>query len=141
MRRKYNDLLAKRAGILTEAESLLKAGKREDYQSKMTEIENLNGEITDVKALIDEQDRRFLQKTETPGEAKDKALERAEILRKGGEVKFSAAEVRKAILARRAHRRGPRHPRRRRAPQRDHRPGQRGQPFRSGRVSGALCDL
>ena len=29
MRRKYNDLLAKRAGMLTEAESLLKEGKRE----------------------------------------------------------------------------------------------------------------
>ncbi len=97
MRRKYNDLLAKRAGMLTEAESLLKAGKREDYQSKMTEIGNLNTEITETKALIDEQDRQFLQKTETPGEAKDKALERAEILRKGGEVRFSAAEVRKAI--------------------------------------------
>ena len=38
MRRKYNDLLAKRAGMLTEAESLLKAGKREDYRSKMTEF-------------------------------------------------------------------------------------------------------
>lgn len=31
MRRKYNDLLAKRAGMLTEAETLLKDGKREDY--------------------------------------------------------------------------------------------------------------
>ena len=99
MRRKYNDLLAKRAGMLTEADGLLKAGKREDYQSKMTEIGNLNTEITEVKALIDEQDRQFLQKTETPGEAKDKALERAEILRKGGEVKFSAAEVRKAATS------------------------------------------
>lgn len=97
MRRKYNDLLAKRAGMLTEAETLLKDGKREDYKSKMTEIGNLNTEITEVKALIDEQDRQFLQRQETPGEAKDKALERAEILRKGGEIKFSAAEVRKAI--------------------------------------------
>ena len=97
MRRKYNDLLAKRAGMLTEAESLLKEGKREDYRSKMTEIENLNTEITEVKTLIDEQDRQFMQKQDTPGEARDKALERAEILRKGGEVKFSAAEVRKAI--------------------------------------------
>ena len=33
MRRKYNDLLAKRAGMLTEAETLLKDGKREDYRS------------------------------------------------------------------------------------------------------------
>ena len=97
MRRKYNDLLAKRAGMLTEAESLLKEGKREDYKAKMTEIGNINTEITEVKTLIDEQDRQFMQKQETPGEARDKALERAEILRKGGEVKFSAAEIRKAI--------------------------------------------
>ena len=97
MRRKYNDLLAKRAGMLTEAEILLKEGKREDYKAKMTEIGNINTEITEVKALIDEQDRQFLKQQETPGEAKDKALERAEILRKGGEVKFSANEVRKAI--------------------------------------------
>ena len=97
MRRKYNDLLAKRAGMLTEAESLLKEGKREDYKAKMTEIGNINTEITEVKALIDEQDRQFMQKQETPGEARDKALERAEILRKGGEVKFSTIEVRKAI--------------------------------------------
>ena len=97
MRRKYNDLLAKRAGMLAEAESLLKEGKREEYRSKMTEIGNLNTEITEVKTLIDEQDRQFMQKQETPGEARDKALERAEILRKGGEVKFSAAEIRKAI--------------------------------------------
>ena len=142
MRRKYNDLLAKRAGMLTEAEGLLKEGKREDYRSKMTEIENLNSEITEVKTLIDEQDRQFMQKQDTPGEARDKALERAEILRKGGEVKFSAAEVRKAItLATTSLAEPTRHPRRRRAPQRDHRPGQRGQPLRPGRVSGALCDL
>ena len=97
MRRKYNDLLAKRAGILAEAESLLKEGKREEYTSKMTEIGNLNTELGEVKALIDEQDRKFMEKQDTPAEARDKALERAETLRKGGEVKFSAAEVRKAI--------------------------------------------
>lgn len=97
MRRKYNDLLAKRAGMLTEAETLLNDGKREDYKSKMTEIGNLNEEIAEVKGLIEEQDRRFLETQDTPGEARDKALERAEVLMKGGEVKFSAAEVRKAI--------------------------------------------
>lgn len=97
MRRKYNDLLAKRATYLTEAETLLKEGKREDYKSKMTEISNLNDEITEVKALIDEQERKFLTKPDDPAEERDKALERADILRKGGTVKFSVAEVRKAI--------------------------------------------
>lgn len=97
MRRKMNDLLAKRSGLLTEAETLLKEGKREDYKSKMTEVTNLNGEIEEVKGLIEEQDKKFLEKSETGAELRDKALERAEVLRKGGEVKFSAAEVRKAI--------------------------------------------
>lgn len=97
MRRKMNDLLAKRAGMLTEAETLLKDGKREDYKSKMTEIGNLNEEIAEVKGLIEEQDRKFLERQDTPGEARDKALERAAVLMKGGEVKFSAAEIRKAI--------------------------------------------
>ena len=54
MRRKYNDLLAKRAGMLAEAETLLKDGKREDYKSKLAEIGNINDEITEVKAFIDE---------------------------------------------------------------------------------------
>ena len=62
MRRKYNDLLAKRAGMLAEAETLLKDGKREDYKSKMAEIGNINDEITEVKAFIDEQDRQFLER-------------------------------------------------------------------------------
>lgn len=43
-------------GMLTEAETLLKDGKREDYKSKMAEIGNINDEITEVKAFIDEQD-------------------------------------------------------------------------------------
>lgn len=76
MRRKYNDLLAKRAGMLAEAETLLKDGKREDYKSKMAEIGNINDEITEVKAFIDEQDRQFLERKDDPGEAKDKAAER-----------------------------------------------------------------
>lgn len=76
MRRKYNDLLAKRAGMLTEAETLLKDGKREDYKSKMAEIGNINDEITEVKAFIDEQDRQFLERKDDPGEEKDKAAER-----------------------------------------------------------------
>ena len=46
MRRKYNDLLAKRAGMLAEAETLLKDGKREFYKSKMVEICHINDDIT-----------------------------------------------------------------------------------------------
>ena len=52
MRRKYNDLLAKRAGMLAEAETLLKDGKREDYKSKMAEIGNINDEIDLISRAI-----------------------------------------------------------------------------------------
>ena len=90
MRRKYNDLLAKRAGMLAEAETLLKDGKREDYKSKMAEIGNINDEITEVKAFIDEQDRQFLERKDDPGEAKDKAAERGNTLMKGGSIALSA---------------------------------------------------
>lgn len=98
MRRKYNDLLAKRAGMLAEAETLLKDGKREDYKSKMSEIGNINDEITEVKAFIDEQDRQFLERKDDPGEAKDKAAERGNTLMKGGSIALSAQEVRKACI-------------------------------------------
>lgn len=97
MRRKYNDLLAKRAGMLTEAETLLKDGKREDYKSKMAEIGNINDEITEVKAFIDEQDRQFLERKDDPGEEKDKAAERGNTLMKGGSIALSAQEVRKGL--------------------------------------------
>lgn len=97
MRRKYNDLLAKRAGMLAEAETLLKDGKREDYKSKMAEIGNINDEITEVKAFIDEQDRQFLERKDDPGEAKDKAAERGNTLMKGGSIALSAQEVRKGL--------------------------------------------
>lgn len=97
MRRKYNDLLAKRAGMLAEAETLLKDGKREDYKSKMAESGNINDEITEVKAFIDEQDRQFLERKDDPGEAKDKAAERGNTLMKGGSIALSAQEVRKGL--------------------------------------------
>ena len=97
MRRKYNDLLAKRAGMLTEAETLLKDGKREDYKSKMAEIGNINDEISEVKAFIDEQDRQFLERKDDPGEEKDKAAERGNTLMKGGSIALSAQEVRKGL--------------------------------------------
>ena len=99
MRRKYNDLLAKRAGMLTEAESLLKEGKREDYRSKMTEIENLNSEITEVKTLIDEQDRKIMAAPAPTGaEARDMAEERGHALMTGKAVTFTADETRRAVM-------------------------------------------
>ena len=49
--------------------------------------------IKDLQDLVQEQDRKFLDAVPDHGEEKDKALERAEVLKKGGEVKFSAKET------------------------------------------------
>lgn len=97
MRRKMNDLMAKRAGLLAEAEAAYNSGDRETYAAKMTAIGNINNEINEVKTLIDEQDRQFLAKVPDAKEEAEKAAERGNVLMKGGEVKFSTIEVRKAI--------------------------------------------
>lgn len=97
MRRKMNDLVAKRAGLLAEAEAAYKSGDHDAYTAKMTAIGNVNTEINEVKALIDEQDRQFLAKAPDAREEAEKAQERGAALLKGGEVKFSADEVRKAV--------------------------------------------
>lgn len=97
MRRKMNDLMTKRAGLLAEAEAAYNSGDREAYTAKMTAIGNVNTEINEVKALIDEQDRQFMAKAPDAREEAEKAQERGNALMKGGEVKFSAAEVRKAV--------------------------------------------
>ena len=97
MRRKMNDLMAKRAGMLADAEAAYKSGDHDAYTAKMTAIGNINSEINEVKALIDEQDRQFMAKAPDAREEAEKAQERGNALMKGGEVKFSAAEVRKAV--------------------------------------------
>lgn len=97
MRRKMNDLMTKRAGLLAEAEAAYDSGDRETYTAKMTAIGNVNTEINEVKALIDEQDRQFMAKAPDAREEAEKAQERGAALLKGGEVKFSADEVRKAV--------------------------------------------
>ena len=97
MRREMNDLMAKRAGMLADAEAAYKSGDHDAYTAKMTAIGNINSEINEVKALIDEQDRQFLAKAPDAKEEAEKAAERGNALMKGGEVKFSTIEVRKAI--------------------------------------------
>ena len=93
MRRKLIDLKTQRTALLEAAETLLKEGKREAYHAQMEKIANMNAEIKDLQDLVQEQDRKFLDAVPDHGEEKDKALERAEVLKKGGEVKFSAKET------------------------------------------------
>ena len=98
MRRQLTEKLQERTALLEKAEGLLKEGKREDYHSEMDKVRGLNGEIDDLKGLIDEQDRKFLAKAPDPAEERDKAAERGNLLMKGQEVKFSAREVAKALF-------------------------------------------
>lgn len=93
MRRKLIDLKTQRTALLEGAEALLKEGKREEYRAEMEKISNMNAEIKDLQDLIQEQDRKFLDAAPDHGEERDKALERADVLKKGGEVKFSARET------------------------------------------------
>lgn len=93
MRRKLIDLKTQRTALLEGAEALLKAGKREEYRAEMEKVSNMNADIKDLQDLIQEQDRKFLDAAPDCGEERDKALERAEVLKKGGEVKFSARET------------------------------------------------
>ena len=97
-RRELNEKLQARTALLEKAEGLLKDGKREDYRAEMEKIRAMNGEIDDLKALIQEQDRKFMEKAADPAEERDKAAERGNLLMKGQEVTFSAREVAKALF-------------------------------------------
>lgn len=97
-RRELTEKLQARTALLEKAEGLLKDGQREDYRAEMEKIRAMNGEIDDLKALIQEQDRQFMEKAPDPGEERDKAAERGNDLMKGQEVKFSAREVAKALF-------------------------------------------
>lgn len=93
MRRKLIDLKTQRTALLEGAEALLKEGKREEYRAEMEKVSNMNAEIKDLQDLVQEQDRKFLDAAPDHREERDKALERGEVLKKGGEVKFSARET------------------------------------------------
>ncbi len=97
MRRKLIELKQQRAAQLEAAETALKAGKQEDYGSAMEKVRNMNTEIKSIQGLIEEQDRKFLEKADDPQVEKDKAEELGSQLMKGEKVSFSVGEVRKAL--------------------------------------------
>lgn len=98
MRRKMIDLMQQRAQLVEKAEALLKDGRREEYRAEMDKVAAINTEIQDLQKLLEEQDRKFMEKPADPAEEKDKAAERGSALMKGQEVKFSVQEVRKALF-------------------------------------------
>ena len=97
MRRKLIDLKQLRSVELDRAETAPKEGKREEYTAAMEKVRNMNSEIKSVQDLIDEQDRKFLEKADDHQVEKDKAGERGNALMKGEKVTFSVPEVRKAL--------------------------------------------
>lgn len=97
MRRKLIELKQQRAAQLEAAEAALKAGKQEDYNSSMEQVRNMNTEIKSIQDLIEEQDRKFMEKADDPQVEKDKAGERGNALMKGEKVTFEVSEIRKAL--------------------------------------------
>ena len=98
MRRKMIDLMQQRAQLVEKAEALLKDGRREEYRAEMDKVAAMNTEIQDLQKLLEEQDRKFMEKPADPAVEEDKAAERGSALMKGQEVKFSVQEVRKALF-------------------------------------------
>lgn len=97
MRRKMIDLMQQRTSFLEAAETAYKAGDKATYQSNMEKVRNLNGEIEEIKTLVDEMDRKFMDMTPNAAEERDKAEERAELLRKGESIKLTARETLKGM--------------------------------------------
>lgn len=98
MKKKLYDLMNRRTALIQQAEDALTANNHSGYQSAMEQITNLNQEITDIQALIAEQDRQMLNAPAPTGsEAEDIAHERVSALMRGDEVTFTVNEVRRAL--------------------------------------------
>ncbi len=98
MKKKLYDLMNRRTALIQQAEDALNANNHSGYQSAMEQITNLNQEITDIQALIAEQDRQMLNAPAPTGsEAEDIAHERVSALMRGDEVTFTVNEVRRAL--------------------------------------------
>lgn len=99
LRQKLMDMAKERGDFLTSAETALKEGRQEDYDAAYEKVTNLNGEMSRIQALIQEQDRKALEGP-APGaaEVRDMAEERGALLMKGEPVTFSVNEIRRAVM-------------------------------------------
>lgn len=97
-KKKLIDLANERANALSSAEQGLNGGNEADYNSAMERVANLNTEIQRVNDLLAEQQKQLDRQQPSRAELADMAGERGEALRRGGEVKFSAQEVRRAVM-------------------------------------------
>lgn len=97
-KKKLIDLADRRANELAAAEQALASGNQADYDAAMERVSNLNTEIKRVQDLLAEQQKKLDQQQPSQAEAADMAGERGEALRRGDEVKFTAQEVRRAVM-------------------------------------------
>lgn len=97
-KKKLIDLADERANALSAAEQGLDGGNQADYDAAMERVSNLNTEIQRVGNLLAEQQKQLDRQQPSQAEMADMAGERGETLRRGGEVKFSAQEVRRAVM-------------------------------------------
>lgn len=97
-RRDLVDKMQKRTEFLAAANKAYEADDQDSYKSNMEKVTNLNQEIAETKALVDELDRKFLANTESAGERRDKAEDRAQTLQKGGVIKLTPQEIHKGLL-------------------------------------------
>lgn len=96
-RRDYIGKVQERATHLELANKAYAAGDETAYQSAMEKVRNLNGEIERAKALVDELDRKFLEKAPDHVEEREKAGERGSALLKGDAVAVRPDELRKSL--------------------------------------------
>lgn len=94
-RRELIDLGAQRANQLTAAENALAANDQTAYDTAMAEVTRLNNEMSRRQTLIDEQDRSFAPAS--GAERRDMVEDRVNTLRNGGDITFTAQEIRREI--------------------------------------------
>lgn len=96
-RRDYISKMQERATHLEAANKAYETGDEVAYKSAMEKVTNLNGEIARAKALVDEMDRKFLEKEPDHVEEKEKAGERGSALMKGEAIAIKPEELRKSL--------------------------------------------
>lgn len=98
-RRELNDQITQRTARLEAAAAALEADNQTDYNAAMEDVQNFNASIDRLQNLIREQDRAVLTApAPTAAEQRDMAEERGNALMTGGAVRFSADEVRRAVM-------------------------------------------
>lgn len=92
-RKKYNDLLGKRADLLNQADQAKNSGNMTGYKSAMDKVKSLNTELDDLKAEVDELDRYADAHAPSFGSDRRDQEEMGRMLAAGERVKISAKDT------------------------------------------------